>query len=74
MNDDSPKDDARAAGTSAPQASLTAFEQAERDARDRMKAIGLMFVALVLFSGLDTSAKYLATRSELPIVQIAWVR
>jgi drug/metabolite transporter (DMT)-like permease len=74
MSDDTPEEDARAAGTSAPQESPTAFEQAERDARDRMKAIGLMFVALVLFSGLDTSAKYLATRSSLPIVQIAWMR
>lgn len=74
MNDDTPKNDARAAGKSSPQVSPTAFEQAEQDARDRLKAIGLMFLALVLFSGLDTSAKYLATRSELPIVQIAWVR
>lgn len=74
MNDDTPKEDARVPDKSSPQESPTAFEQAERDARDRLKAIGLMFVALVLFSGLDTSAKYLATRSELPVVQIAWVR
>ncbi len=74
MNDDMLQDDVRAPSASVPQASPTAFEEAERDARDRLKAIGLMFLALVLFSGLDTSAKYLATRSSLPIVQIAWVR
>lgn len=74
MSDDTPKENARAPDMNSPQESPTAFEQAERDARDRLKAIGLMFVALVLFSGLDTSAKYLATRSELPVVQIAWVR
>ncbi len=74
MNDDIPQDNARAPGVSAQQASLTAFEEAERDARDRLKAVGLMVLALVLFSGLDTSAKYLATRTSLPIVQIAWVR
>lgn len=39
-----------------------------------IKAIGLMFVAVTLFAGLDTSAKYLATQSGLPIVQIVWSR
>jgi len=74
MNDDMSQDDGRAPSTIVPLASPTAFEEAERDARDRLKAIGLMFLALVLFSGLDTSAKYLVTYSSLPIVQIAWVR
>ena len=41
---------------------------------DSLKAIGLMCVAVVLFSGLDASAKYLVTRAELPIVQIVWMR
>lgn len=42
--------------------------------RQRLKAIGLMLVAVVLFSGLDTSAKYLATREELGLGQIVWSR
>jgi drug/metabolite transporter (DMT)-like permease len=41
---------------------------------DRLKAIGLMGVAIVLFSGLDTSAKYLTAHAGLPIVQIVWMR
>lgn len=40
----------------------------------RMKAIGMMLMALVLFSCLDTAGKYLATRSAMPVAQIAWVR
>jgi drug/metabolite transporter (DMT)-like permease len=43
-------------------------------AGDSLKAIGLMCLALVLFSGLDASAKYLAAHAELPIVQIVWMR
>jgi drug/metabolite transporter (DMT)-like permease len=46
----------------------------EAAARDRLKAIGLMGLAIVLFSGLDASAKYLATAAELPVVQIVWMR
>ena len=45
-----------------------------RVAGNTLKAIGLMCVAVALFSGLDSSAKYLATRAELPIVQIVWAR
>lgn len=41
---------------------------------DTIKAIGLMFAAVTLFAALDTSAKYLATHSEMPIVQIVWSR
>src|SRR5262245_8349494 len=41
---------------------------------DNLKAIGLMCVAVALFSGLDTSAKWLVTRAELPVVQIVWMR
>ena len=33
-----------------------------------------MVIALVLFSGLDASAKYLATAKGLPVAQIVWVR
>jgi drug/metabolite transporter (DMT)-like permease len=42
--------------------------------RQRLKAIGLMMLAVVLFSGLDTSAKYLATREGLGLGQIVWSR
>ncbi len=41
---------------------------------DRLKAVGFLLMALVLFSGLDSTAKYLGTRTDLPIVQIVWVR
>lgn len=47
---------------------------AERHARDRLMAIGLMCVAISLFSGLDASAKYLTTRTGLPMVEIVWAR
>ena len=43
-------------------------------AADRLKAIGLMCLAVALFSALDTSAKYLATQAHLPVVQIVWSR
>ncbi len=43
-------------------------------AADRLKAIGLMCLAVALFSGLDTSAKYLVTQGNLPVVQIVWSR
>jgi drug/metabolite transporter (DMT)-like permease len=39
-----------------------------------MRGIGLMCVALVLFSVLDTTAKYMATVSQLPLTQVVWVR
>jgi drug/metabolite transporter (DMT)-like permease len=42
--------------------------------RDRLKAIGLMVIAVGLFSGLDTAAKFLATRKGLPIAEIVWAR
>ncbi|MFA5958879.1 DMT family transporter [Hyphomicrobium sp.] len=41
---------------------------------DRLKAILLVCVAVTLFAGLDTSAKYLATRLSVPVSQIVWVR
>jgi drug/metabolite transporter (DMT)-like permease len=43
-------------------------------AADRLKAIGLMCLAVALFSGLDTTAKYLVTQAHLPMVQIVWAR
>ena len=52
----------------------TTPDDAAREAGRRLKAIGLMVIALVLFSGLDASAKYLATAKGLPVTQIVWVR
>lgn len=43
-------------------------------AADRLKAIGLMCLAVALFSALDTSAKYLVTHAHLPAVQVVWAR
>jgi len=40
----------------------------------RLKAIGLMCLAVSLFSCLDASAKYLQTRLGMPTAQIVWVR
>lgn len=47
---------------------------AHNAARDRLKAIGLMVAAVVLFSALDTSAKYLVTREGLSVAQVVWSR
>lgn len=41
---------------------------------NRVRAIGLMVVALVFFSALDASAKYLTTRTGLPVTEIVWAR
>ncbi len=41
---------------------------------DTAKAIGLMIIAVLLFSCLDASAKYLATRAAVPVTQVIWVR
>lgn len=41
---------------------------------DRLRAIGLMVVACTFFTGLDTSAKYLAVSKGIPVSQIVWCR
>jgi drug/metabolite transporter (DMT)-like permease len=41
---------------------------------DGLKGIGLMCLALAVFSCLDTTAKYMATSAELPVTQVVWVR
>lgn len=41
---------------------------------DRVKAIGLMCLAVTLFSALDTSAKYLVTHAHMPAVEVVWSR
>jgi drug/metabolite transporter (DMT)-like permease len=42
--------------------------------RNRLRAIGLMLAAVVLFSGLDTTAKFLVTRENIPVGQVVWAR
>lgn len=42
--------------------------------RNRLKAIGLMVVAVVLFSALDSTAKYLVTRESIPVAEVVWAR
>jgi drug/metabolite transporter (DMT)-like permease len=39
-----------------------------------LRAIGLMCLAWVFFSCIDATAKYLATRGGLPLIQVVWVR
>ena len=39
-----------------------------------LRAIGLMCAAWVLFAGLDTTAKYLGTHTDLPAAQVIWMR
>ncbi len=43
-------------------------------AADSMRAIALMIGAVALFSALDASAKYLVTRSGLPVIEAVWAR
>jgi drug/metabolite transporter (DMT)-like permease len=43
-------------------------------ARDRVRAIVLMAIAVSFFAGLDTAAKYLIVRDELSVPQIVWAR
>jgi drug/metabolite transporter (DMT)-like permease len=52
----------------------TPIRSAADASRDRLKAIGLMVAAVVLFSALDTAAKYLVTREGLSVAQVVWSR
>jgi len=49
-------------------------ERATRDARDRLRAILLMCLAVVLFSCLDTAAKVLTTRMGVSVTVAVWAR
>lgn len=42
--------------------------------RDRLRAIGLMILAVSMFACLDATAKYLVTRAHVPLVQVVWMR
>jgi drug/metabolite transporter (DMT)-like permease len=66
--------DDRVSQTAASRPGARARTKPPERAGDRFKAIALMLAALTLFSGLDSAAKYLATQSDLPMVQIVWVR
>jgi len=61
--------EARPAMTNATQPPI-----ATESSRHRLEAIGLMLAAVVLFSGLDTAAKFLVTREGLSVAQVVWVR
>lgn len=39
-----------------------------------MRGIGLMCIAIAVFSCLDTTAKYMATTAGLPVTQVVWMR
>ncbi len=39
-----------------------------------VRGIALVCIAIVLFSGIDTTAKYLVTTAELPVAQVVWIR
>lgn len=43
-------------------------------APNALKGIGLMCVALALFSCLDVTAKYMASVVQLPVAQVVWLR
>jgi drug/metabolite transporter (DMT)-like permease len=53
---------------------LTAEPIASQAAPGRLRAIGLMCLAWVLFACLDTTAKYLGTTTDLPAPQVIWMR
>ncbi|MFV0369513.1 MAG: DMT family transporter [Hyphomicrobiaceae bacterium] len=40
----------------------------------RLTAIGLMLIAVIFFSLLDTAVKYLTTQAHVPVTQVTWVR
>lgn len=40
----------------------------------RLRAIGLMIVAFLCFTGIDTSAKWLVTHTDMPAIQVVFVR
>jgi len=42
--------------------------------RSTLTAIGLLMLAVLLFTGLDTVAKYLVSRLQIPLTQIVWLR
>ncbi len=41
---------------------------------DLARAVALMIIAVTVFSGLDTTAKYVGTVSGVPVAQLIWLR
>ncbi len=72
--DDRTGTEAAALGTDGRNRAAAQRRESVIPAANRLKAIGLMCLAVALFSGLDTSAKYLVTQAHLPTVQIVWAR
>lgn len=72
--DDSTGTDCAAQRADARGHAATQRRAAAIPAADRLKAIGLMCLAVTLFSALDTSAKYLVTQTHMPVAQVAWAR
>lgn len=66
--------DDRVANPVPPRGSVPAHPTPAAKPDHRLKAVGLLLLAVTLFSGLDSSAKYLATRTDLPMVEIVWAR
>jgi drug/metabolite transporter (DMT)-like permease len=50
------------------------FPQSQQDRSQRIKAIALMCFAVSVFAVLDTMAKYLATKVDLPVTEVVWIR
>lgn len=44
------------------------------DPHQRLKAIGLMVLATICFTVLDTTAKYLVTTKAMPVAEVTWLR
>lgn len=52
----------------------TASPRQSTQTRDRLRAVGLLILAVSLFSALDTVAKLLVTRLHIPLTEVVWLR
>ncbi len=71
-NDPGPNSNQNPAPTNGPAAEVVGPAAAAHP--DRLRAIGLMVLAVTTFACLDTTAKYLVTQAKLPLPQIVWMR
>lgn len=55
------------------QQAATAMARSSTDT-SATRGIGLMCIAIAVFSCLDTTAKYMATTAGLPVTQVVWMR
>lgn len=51
-----------------------AMATASKKATNPVTGIALVSIAIVLFSGIDTTAKYLVSTVEMPVSQVVWIR